>query len=80
MKDDPVVSDLELILQDDDKVGVVWAGCYYGPSDNLEKVVESATLERLRYHLNALRADPNLGTRVEAYNPDDGLGIRWLPV
>ena len=76
----PPNADCEVVLQADGQVGIVWAGCFYGPSQTINAIAKDALLLACNTALDTLRADPSAGVKCKALDPDDGLGVRFLPL
>ena len=65
----------DLVCLPDNKVGIRWAGCLYGPEDSLDKVCKEPLLSLAQAKLD----DPNTVWTEEVFTDvDDGLGLRNL--
>lgn len=80
MRGHEATADLDLVLMDTGEVGVIWAGCFYGPAKDIAEVVNGETLRAAKAFLGALRRKPDFGRLFECFEPDDGLGIRFLQI
>lgn len=70
----------DVVIMPNGEFGVKWDGCFYGPSEDITKVVTGDMLVAAQSSIAAMKKDLSLGVRCTVHDFDDGLGPRFLPV